>query len=145
MYKRILLAYDGSASGQNALIESKAMADLGKAEISLVAVMPPPAAYVGAEGGVYDASYERQERERYDKVLQEGLDRLRESGLNAKGTVLVGDPVAEIARYAREMEADLIVVGHRHLDSWAQRWWRGSVSKSLIEHSHCNVLVVITR
>ena len=62
-----------------------------------------------------------------------------------EGTVLVGDPVTEIARYAREIGADLIVVGHRHLDSWAQRWWRGSVSKALIEHAPCNVLVAITR
>ena len=32
----------------------------------------------------------------------------------------------------------------RQLDGWAKRWWSGSVSKSLIEHSPCNVLVVIT-
>lgn len=145
MYKRIVLAYDGSESGQKALLESKSMADWGKAELILVAVMPPPAAYVGAEGGVYDANYERQERERFDRVLQEGLDRLRDAGAAAKGTVLLGDPVAEVARYAKEVDADLIVLGHRHLDSWAKRWWRGSVSKSIIEHAHCNVLVVITR
>ena len=145
MYKRILLAYDGSDTGQRALTESREMAEWGKAEIALVAVMPPPAAYVGAEGGVYDAGYEKQERERYDSVMQEGLDRMREAGHTARGTVLVGDPVSEIARYAKEIGADLIVLGHRHLDSWAKRWWRGSVSKALIEHAHCNVLVVITR
>jgi nucleotide-binding universal stress UspA family protein len=39
----------------------------------------------------------------------------------------------------------VIVVGHKHLDSWAARWWRGSLSKSLIEHAPCSVLVVITR
>jgi len=121
------------------------MAEWAKAEVCLVAVMPPPAAYVGAEGGVYDAGYEKQERERYDRVLQDGLDRLRDAGHNARGTVLVGDPVVEVARYAREITADLIVVGHRHLDSWAKRWWRGSVSKALIEHAPCNVLVVITK
>jgi nucleotide-binding universal stress UspA family protein len=145
MYKRILLAYDGTETGQKALIESRDIADWGKAEISLVAVMPPPAAYVGAEGGVYDAGYEKQERERYDRVLQEGLDRLRDAGRQATGTVLVGDPVLEVARYAEDIAADLIVVGHRHLGSWAQRWWRGSVSKALIEHAPCNVLVVITK
>jgi nucleotide-binding universal stress UspA family protein len=145
MYKRILLAYDGSETGQRALLESREMAGWGHSEVCLVAVMPPPAAYVGAEGGIYDAGYEKQERERYEAVLQEGLGRLREAGHQAKGTVLVGDPVGEVARYAREIGADLIVVGHRHLDSWAQRWWRGSVSKALIEHAPCNVLVVITR
>jgi nucleotide-binding universal stress UspA family protein len=145
MYRRILLAYDGSETGQRALLESRDLAEWGKAEMSLVAVMPPPAAYVGAEGGIYDAGYEKQERDRYEAVLQDGLDRLRDAGHAAKGTVLIGDAVSEVARYAKEIGADLIVVGHRHLDSWAQRWWRGSVSKALIEHSPCNVLVVITR
>ena len=145
MYKRILLAYDGSVTGQKALVESREIAEWSRSEVALVAVMPPPAAYVGAEGGVYDTGYEKQERERFDRVLQEGLDRLRDAGHDAKGTVLVGDPVVEVARYAEEIGADLIVVGHRHLDSWAQRWWRGSVSKSLIERAACNVLVVITR
>jgi nucleotide-binding universal stress UspA family protein len=56
----------------------------------------------------------------------------------------VGETVDEITQYARKMEADLVVVGHKHLDSWAARWWRGSVSSSLIEHSPCSVLVVIT-
>src|ERR1700750_696132 len=98
MYKHILLAYDGSETGQKALIESREMAEWAKAEIALVAVMPPPAAYVGAEGGVYDASYEKQERERFDQVLREGLERLRDAGHSARGTVLVGDPVAEVAR-----------------------------------------------
>ena len=144
MYKRILLAYDGSEPGQKALLESREMADWSKSEVCLVAVMPPPAAYVGAEGGVYDAGYEKQEKERYEAVLQDGLKRLADAGHRAKGEVLVGDAVAELAGYARKIGADLIVVGHKHLGSWAQRWWRGSVSKALIEHAPCNVLVVIT-
>ena len=46
---------------------------------------------------------------------------------------------------ARKISADLIVVGHRHLDSWTARWWRGSISKALIEHAPCSVLVAITQ
>ena len=145
MYKRILLAYDGSETGQKALTESREMAQWSKSQVRLVAVMPPPAAYVGAEGGVYDAGDEKQERARYEQVLRDGVQRLAEAGHDAQGEVIVGDAVIEIARYAKDIGADLIVVGHRHLDSWAQRWWRGSVSKALIEHAPCNVLVVITR
>src|SRR6266545_6873905 len=118
MYKRILLAYDGSEPGQKALLESREMADWSKSEVCLVAVMPPPAAYVGAEGGVYDAGYEKQEKERYEAVLQDGLKRLADAGHRAKGEVLVGDAVAELAGYAKKIGADLIVVGHKHLGSW---------------------------
>jgi nucleotide-binding universal stress UspA family protein len=145
MYKRILLAYDGSETGQKALLESRDLASWGGAEMHLIAVMPPPAAFIGGEGGVYDLGLEEQERKEYQAILEDGLRRLRETGHQASGDVVVGEAVIEIAEYARKVKADLIVVGHKHLDSWAARWWRGSVSKALIEESPCNVLCVITR
>ena len=145
MYKRILLAYDGSESGQKALLESKDLAEWGKAELFLIAVMPPPAAFIGGEGGVYDLGLEEQERKEYQGVLEDGLRRLREAGHTVKGEVVVGEAVTEISEYAKKVGADLIVVGHKHLDSWAARWWRGSVSKAIIEEAPCNVLCVITR
>jgi nucleotide-binding universal stress UspA family protein len=51
--------------------------------------------------------------------------------------------VAQITACARRVGADLIVVGHKHLESWAARWWRGSTSPALIEHAPCSVLCVI--
>jgi CO/xanthine dehydrogenase Mo-binding subunit len=66
-------------------------------------------------------------------------------GLNAEGELVQGDSVEEIANCARRIGADLIVVGHKHLESWTERWWRGSVSKALIEQAPCSVLVAITR
>ncbi|HET7728802.1 MAG TPA: universal stress protein [Usitatibacter sp.] len=145
MYKRILLAYDGSESGQRALLESRELADWGKSNLHMIAVMPPPAAFIGGEGGVYDLGLEEQERKEYQAILDDGLKRLRDAGHSATGELVVGEAVAEIVSCAKRLEADLIVVGHKHLDSWAARWWRGSVSKSLIEHASCNVLVVITK
>ena len=145
MYKRILLAYDGSEAGQKALLDCDEIAQWSKAQLHLVAVMPPPAALIGGEGFVYDTRGEEEERKRYESVLTEGLRRLSESGHQMQGQVVMGDAVDEITRYARQMQADLIVVGHKHLDSWAARWWRGSVSKTLIEHAPCSVLVVIAR
>jgi len=145
MYKRIVLAYDGSQPGQKALLDGEEIAQWSRSEMFLVAVMPPPAALIGGEGFVYDARGEEEERKRYEAILGEGLRKLSESGHRARGEVVVGDAVDEITRYAREVDSDLIVVGHKHLDSWAARWWRGSVSKTLIEHAPCSVLVVITR
>ena len=145
MYKRILLAYDGSGPGQKALLDARDMAHWGSPELHLVAVMPPPAAFIGGEGGIYDPQREKEEEQRYKAILEDGLRRLSESGQAVRGQVLVGDAVDEIARHAKEIGADLIVVGHKHLDSWAARWWRGSLSKSLIENSPCSVLVVITQ
>lgn len=145
MYKRILLAYDGSEPGQKALLECNEIAQWSKAQLYLVAVMPPPAALIGGEGFVYDTRGEEDERRRHEAILADGLRDLQASGHSARGEVVMGDAVDEITRYAGEVQADLIVVGHKHLDSWAARWWRGSVSKTLIERAPCNVLVVIAR
>ena len=146
MYKRILLAYDGSESGQRALIDCQEIAQLNHSELFLIAVMPLTTAYVGFEGGVYESSAEEREqiKQKYDDILADGLRRLEASGRTAKGEVVVGESVDAITQFARKVDADLIVVGHKHLDGWAARWWRGSMSRSLIEYAHCSVLVVIT-
>jgi nucleotide-binding universal stress UspA family protein len=144
MYKRIVLAYDGSESGQKALLDGLDIAQWSHADLFMIAVMPPTTPIIAAEGGIYDSELEDQMRKKYQAILEDGLRRLANSGQPAKGEVLVGDSVDVIIACARKTSADLIVVGHKHLDSWAARWWRGSRSPALIEHAHCSVLVVIT-
>jgi nucleotide-binding universal stress UspA family protein len=145
MYKRILLAYDGSDAGQKALLDCRDVAQWSQSELYLIAVMPSAMSFVGLEGGVYDMELEEREKKKHQAVLEDGLRRLSEAGAVARGEVLVGEAVDEITKYARKIESDLIVVGHKHLDSWSARWWRGSISGALIEHAPCSVLTVITR
>jgi nucleotide-binding universal stress UspA family protein len=144
MYKRILLAYDGSDAGQKALLDCRELAQWSQSEVSLVAVMPSAMSFVGLEGGVYDVELEEREKKKYQAVLEDGIRRLSEAGWAARGEVVTGEAVDEINKAAVKYGADLIVVGHKHLDSWAARWWRGSISGALIEHAPCSVLVVIT-
>jgi nucleotide-binding universal stress UspA family protein len=144
MYKRIVLAYDGSESGQQALLDCKDLAQWNHAELWLVAVMRSPVSFVALEGGMYDPELAQREKVWFQSVLADGLRRLEQAGYAAKGELLIGESVDEITKYARALEANLIVVGHKHLDSWAARWWRGSISGALIEHAPCSVLCVIT-
>jgi nucleotide-binding universal stress UspA family protein len=144
MYKNIVLAYDGSTSGQKALLDCKELAQWNHAQLSLVAVMPSNTSFVAMEGAMYNPEMEAQESAKFEAVLADGLRRLEDAGYKASAQLLVGDAVQEIARYTRKVDADLIVVGHKHLDSWAARWWRGSISAALIEHAPCSVLCVIT-
>jgi nucleotide-binding universal stress UspA family protein len=109
-----------------------------------VAVLPITIGLVSIEGGVYDSAMMERERQGMQNVLEDGLQRLQASGYQAKGMLLTGDTVEEITGYAKKIEADLIVVGHKHLNGWAARWWKTSVSKSLIGLAHCSVLVAIT-
>ena len=145
MYKRILLAYDGSEAGQKALLDSQEVCQMNQgAQLFLVAVMPQDSVFIGGEGAFYDPQLADLEKKKFQGVLAEGLQRLSGTTQPANGELLVGHPVDAIATYAKKIGADLIVVGHKHQQSWAKRWWSGSVSKSLIEHSPCSVLVAIT-
>ena len=144
MYKKILVAYDGSDAGQKALPQCKELANWSQSELHLVAVMPSAMSFVGLEGGVYDVELEEREKTKYRGVLEDGLRRMADTGWTVQGEVVTGEAIDEISKYAKRIEADLIVVGHKHLDSWAARWWRGSISGALIEHAPCSVLVVIT-
>lgn len=144
MYKNIVLAYDGSDSGQKALLDCNELAQWSHASLSLVAVMPATMGFVAMEGSIYDPEVEQRERARFQAILADGLRRLADTGFTVRGELLVGESVEEITHYARNIKADLIVVGHKHLDSWAARWWRGSISGALIEHAPCSVLCVIT-
>jgi nucleotide-binding universal stress UspA family protein len=143
MYKRILLAYDGSQSGQKALLDCEELAQWSHAQLSLVAVLPINIGLVSTEGGVYDSGLMEREKAGMQSVLDEGLGRLQAAGHTASATLLIGDTVDEITDHAQKINADLIVVGHKHLEGWAARWWKSSISKALIAQAHCSVLVVI--
>ena len=143
MYKKLLLAYNGSVAGQKALIESRELAQWGQAELHLVAVMPMALNAVVAEGIVFSTEQEAAHRKGFEQVLAQGLSALAEQGFAATGELLLGDPVHEICACAKRIGADLIVVGHEHKNSWVQRWWHASISPSLIEEAPCSVLVSI--
>lgn len=144
MYQRILLAYDGSESGQKALLDCQDIAQWSKAALFLVAVRPLAGTVLGIEGGFVDHRFDEEAKERYQEILDDGLRRLRSLGHAAQGEVLVGEQVDQIVACAKRIKADLIVVGHKHLESWAARWWRGASSPALIERAPCSVLVAIT-
>lgn len=144
MYKTIVLAYDGSEAGQLALLESREIAQWSQAVVWLVAVMPSPANLAGYDGSIYIPEIAERDKQRFQTILEDGLRRMTAAGYQAQGELLMGESVQQITEFASKVMASLIVVGHKHLDSWAARWWRGSVSGALIEHAHCSVLCVIT-
>ena len=145
MYKTIVLAYDGSEAGQRALLDCQEIGQWSGSRLHLVAVMAPPIAMVAVDAWVMNPAIDDAEKQRFQQVLDGGLQRLREAGLQAEGHLVIGTAVDEIVRVAEAVQANLIVLGHKHLDSWTERWWRGSsVSQSLIEHAPCSVLIVIT-
>ncbi|MGA8785832.1 MAG: universal stress protein [Polaromonas sp.] len=124
------------------MLDCNEIAQWSRSELTLIAVMPRST--VGLEGRVYNETLQEREKDRYLTTLYSGVRKLTDAGLSARGELVTGEPVSEITSCAGRIKANLIVVGHKHMEGWATRWWRGSVSKALIEHAPCSVLVVIT-
>ena len=144
MFKRILMAYNGSRDGKSALLTCAALAAFTKAETHLLAVAGMPSSMFLTEGFLPEELLE-EEKKRAQDVLDEGIAQLKEKGFAVTGHLAVGEPVEEISRLASELNADLIIVGHSQRASFASRWWRGSVGKSLLDHAPCEILIAHTR
>ncbi|MFC3722871.1 universal stress protein [Neoaquamicrobium sediminum] len=61
-------------------------------------------------------------------------------GLRPEVRLNMGDPGPEICAVAREIDADLVVIGHRQHGTLA-RWWSGSVATYLADHLTCSLLI----
>lgn len=141
MYKKILLAYNGTDEGRAALLACAELAAFIKAETHLLAVASLPSSMFLTEGFLPEEIIE-EEKKRMQRVLDEGLASMTERGFSVTGHLALGEPVEEISHLATELRCDLIVLGHRQKQSFAQRWWRGSVGASLLDFSPCSILVV---
>ena len=143
-YRKILLAYNGSIEGKRALLECADLASFLQAETHLLAVASMPPSLFLTEGFVPEELLE-EEKKRTQQVLDEGVKSLESKGFKAKGILAVGEPVEEICRVAKEMGAELIVVGHNQKTSFAARWWKGSVGAVLVDYAPCSVLIALSK
>jgi len=143
-YRKILLAYNGSAEGKRALVECAELANFLHAETHLLAVASMPPSLFLTEGFVPEELLE-EEKKRTQSVLDEGIASLKQQGFAAAGHLAVGEPVEEICRLAKELSVDLIVVGHNQKTSFAARWWKGSVGASILDYAPCSLLVALSR
>jgi nucleotide-binding universal stress UspA family protein len=141
LYKKVLLAYDGSIEGRRALREGARVAQLCRSEVCLLAVVEASAGTGTLEGGL--ALPITEQVEIYRSILAEGVERLKAMGFSPTARLAIGEAGREIAKVAAEIDANLVVVGHRP-DGPLARWWFGSVGTYLVKHLDCSVLVAQT-
>jgi nucleotide-binding universal stress UspA family protein len=141
LYEKVLLAYDGSVEGRRALREGARIAQLCNAEVFLLAVVEVSAGTGTLEGGFVIPITEQVEL--YEKILGEGVERLKAMGFSPTARLGMGEAGREIAAVAQEIGANLVVVGHRP-DGALARWWFGSVGTYLVKNLRCSVLVAQT-
>jgi nucleotide-binding universal stress UspA family protein len=138
MYKRILLAVDGSEHSKRAAKEVVKIASCNNE--SLVELV-----YVADFAHVKDEMLHSQSTEEIEHARRSRLrpveDLMKESLISYEVKVLHGEPGPAIVEYANDEEVNLVVIGSRGLNS-LQEMVLGSVSHKVVKRVNCPVLIV---
>lgn len=146
MFKKILVAVDGSKSSFKAMDKAIELQKLMDAEIYLICVYKHHSLFEAS------MSIERPEgMDIPDKALSEyakdivnhAKEKAKEKGaVKVRGFVKAGRPSSVIVKFAQEKDVDLIVLGSRGTHSDKDGMLLGSVSHRVASKAKCPVLVV---
>ncbi|HTP46997.1 MAG TPA: universal stress protein [Casimicrobiaceae bacterium] len=140
MYRKILVAYNGTPESRSALDEAVRLVPDASVEVHLAGVVHYPSAYLLAGEYVPEVAL-ADEREHMEADLKAAHELLAGKGLRVTDHLVVGEPVEVITKLVSDLGIDLLILGHPRSKSFALRWWRGSVDAILIERVRCSILV----
>lgn len=135
--RQILLAYDASDEADHAFEYARALAQRFDAALEVLSIVTPP---LGA-----DIVETKAVLEQGSQKAKEGQRRLRHVTRGEHFPIefhtKFGRPPEQILAQAETLDADLIVMGHRHL-SMMERGFHRSTAMRVIEGAGCPVLIV---
>lgn len=136
--KLVVAAIDGSASSHAALQYLAEFPLPTGCRVDVVTVLPDEEES-GDQAGAGEE--EVDESSRAADTLAAGVDLLRSAGLSANPVQLRGEPGPALLEHLQAGGADLVVAGSRGLSA-VKGWLLGSVSRRLVYHAPCSVLIV---
>lgn len=138
MYKKILLAYDGSEhskrAGDNAVYIAKCSSE---SKLEIVYVVDANKAKHDVLSNWNSLSIEEKRKELLTGVTKKATD----EGVDYSIKILQGEAGPSIIKYANENDFDLVIIGSRGLDG-IQEFVLGSVSHKVAKRANCPVLIV---
>jgi nucleotide-binding universal stress UspA family protein len=136
--KNIVLAFDGSEYSNRALQYAKTFAERFEATLWLVHVFTHTSDLLGYED--YEKFYSKR-KAGGQALLDEALQELSNARLDVREKLQEGPEAESILKIAKNCQADLIVMGTRGHGT-LKGLLVGSVSRKVIHHSSCPVMVV---
>jgi nucleotide-binding universal stress UspA family protein len=138
----IVVTTDLSDYSMRALPYAISLAERFQAQLKIVCVNEPmlqvaEVAWVGVESVSTDEQREHEIRAALDKLVREQVPH----GLRAEATVLRGNAVEKIVEYARETNADLLVLC-THGRTGLSHVLMGSTAEAIVRRAPCPVLTL---
>ena len=151
LFKKVLIAFDGSESSKRALGYAADIASGSNAVLTVLTVVPrlyyplyPEDGFMpSVRSGPADYDYETRMREIYKASLDAAVADLRKryESLDVVPALIEGRPGNAIVEEAEKRGVDLIVIGSRGLGG-VTGWILGSTSRHVAEHCTKPVLVI---
>jgi len=139
MYKKILVAYNGTPESRSALHECIKIGPPSSTEIHLLVVIQ--LSTQGMAGGYAPEGECTTKTQTMEKELAAGRALMAAAGLNVVTHLKMGEPVDVIGALTDQLGIELVIVGHSRQKTLAARWWRGSTDALLVERVKCSILV----
>jgi nucleotide-binding universal stress UspA family protein len=139
MYKKILVAYDGSDNAKRALRAAIELGRAGGAELVSISVQESLPFFAATVGEVEEAR--EQIEEFFHRITKEAKDMAGLAGVELETEVRPGHEVETIVTYAKEGRFDLLVVGFAGHSNIFGRIM-GSTAANLSRLAPCSVLIV---
>jgi nucleotide-binding universal stress UspA family protein len=142
MFRRLLVAFDGSCHARRALTEAVELAQVNNGTLTVMTVAPEPTfwAFSGYDTPVNVDRLADELKREYQTMLDRAVDGLP-ADLRVTKILQRGDPARLIAGEANAGRHDLLVVGSRGRGE-LRSFLLGSVSHEVLHASHLPVLVV---
>ena len=139
VFRKILVAYDGSPGAHRALKAAIELADQSDAEVHCISVEEKLPYYAATLGEVEEAKAERDAY--FEKLVQEARQMAWDHEVELHSKVVPGHEVETIITEARDGKYDLLVVGFvGHSNVFGRVM--GSTTQNLSRLSPCSVLIV---
>jgi nucleotide-binding universal stress UspA family protein len=140
MFSTVVVGTDGSATADVAVRQAAELARANGGTLHVVSAYRPASSQtVGAAG----EQWQVLPAERVDAVLDEAAALGRVLGVKVEVHGSRGDPANAIVRVAKEVGADVVVVGNRGMKG-AKRFILGSVPSKVAHAAPCAVLILKT-
>jgi nucleotide-binding universal stress UspA family protein len=143
MFKSIVVGTDGSDTADIALRRAIELAALTGGKLHVVSAYEPAAARVGGKQPVAEApEWTVGSDFKVEGVLQRAQDEAQAGSVDYEVHAPKGDAADSLIAAAKELDADLIVLGSRGMKG--ARRVLGSVPNKVSHHAPCDVLIVQT-
>ncbi|MDD3471607.1 MAG: universal stress protein [Syntrophaceae bacterium] len=138
MYKRLLVAFDGSEGSRKALKKAVGLARCFDAELHSISVEVDLPQYVATVGEF--AEVKAQKDAYFEQLNKEAIELAQNHGVRLIPHVVSGHAVDCIVNFCKEGTFDLLITGFTGHSRIYERIW-GGISRNLARFSPCSVLI----